>query len=338
MKKIVLIFGGKSNEHDISIKSCECIYKNLDKKKYEITLIYIDKKGTWFYSNNIKLEELIKINNIVVYLRNFDLVFPVLHGKYGEDGTIQGFFEMFNINYVGCNVLSSSLCMDKIYAKILFEKAGIPTARYEQIKYINDKYIYVDKNFYETQVDEDNLLLILENNIGFPMYIKPSRSGSSIGITKVCTKEDIKNAILLASKSDNKIIFEEEIVGREIEIGILKNNDEVRISSIGEVINDNSFYDYKSKYKNKKVNTRIVTDLSDYSINKIKKLALRALNSVDGYNFARIDFFITDEKIYINEINTIPGFTKTSMFPKLFANSGIRYSEILDIIINAEKN
>lgn len=329
---IGLIFGGMSNERDISVKSFEAVYKNIDKNKYKVKLIFIDEKGNFYIVEDIKLSGKKLISNVFEYLQSFEVVFPILHGKYGEDGIIQGMLEMLNIKYVGCNLLSSSICMDKITSKYIFEKAGFNQALYEWIKYKDGKIIYVDKNLDEQEIDFDNLELILCSNLAYPIYVKPSRSGSSIGISKVNNKNELKNAILLASQTDEKIVFEEEILGRELECALLEDNEKI-ISSVGEVLVNNEFYDFEKKYSSEFINTTINPDITENNINKIEKLARKAFNAVGACGLSRVDFFLKNEKIYINEINTMPGFTSSSMYPKLLENANINFSKIIDILI-----
>lgn len=330
--KVGLIFGGMSNEKDISIKSCECIYKEIDKNKYDVTLIYMDSFGNFHEVENTYLENKKIIENVFEFLKSFDVIFPVLHGKYGEDGTVQGMLEILKIKYVGCNVLSSSICMDKVFTKYVFEKAGFNQAKYEWIKYKDEKVIYVDKNLEEQIIDFDNLELIISNNLKYPVYVKPSNSGSSIGISKVNDKNELLEGIKLASSTDEKIIFEEEIIGRELEVAILES-DELIVSEVGEILTDNNFYDFDKKYNNFVENTCITKNLSDITINKLQKSALKAFNAVSANGLSRVDFFLKDDKIYINEINTMPGFTAISMYPKLFENKNLSITELIDILI-----
>ena len=344
MKKVVVIFGGISTEHDVSVISAKSVIKNIDKEKYIVSGIYIDKDGCWYkvdfnkeYEFNIP-ESIIKLENITTYLKDFDVAFPVLHGLYGEDGKIQGMFEMLNIPYVGCNVLSSAIAMDKVYQKKLFKQTGIKQTKYVYLRYDNNKYIYVDDMFNETEMDiykiTDNIIHLLK----FPMFVKPSNSGSSVGISKVKNKEELIKAIYSASKYDRKILIEEEIDGRELECGVLEDKD-VITSSIGEVISAGKFYDYDSKYNNKESKCIIPADISKKVEIEIKNIAKKAFRIIDGKDISRIDFFLDKENnIYLNEINTMPGFTNISMYPKLFENTGLSYSKLLGILIeNAVK-
>lgn len=338
--KLGVIFGGMSTEHNVSIVSGTSIINNLNKNKYEITAIYIDENGIWYiadvekvYKIGEKLSTLNKIQNPIEILKELDVVFPVLHGLYGEDGTIQGFLELLKIPYVGCKVLASSVGMDKVYSKIIFEKANINQAKYEYIRKCKDNYIYIDKDFEEKICSLDEVSKILEKKINYPMFIKPSNSGSSVGINKAKNIEELKTYIEYAAKYDNKILIEENIVGKEVECAVL-GNENVRATCVGEIKPAEEFYSFDAKYKNADSKLTIPADLDNEISEKIRKLAVKAFKAIDGKGLARVDFFVSEEDIYINEINTMPGFTEISMYPKLWENTGIKYSELLDSLIN----
>lgn len=240
--KLAVIFGGTSTEHDVSVVSGTSVIKNLDKDKYDIIPIYIDTDGTWYkYTKNTndidilsigdKPAELEKIDNVLEILKKQEVIFPVLHGLYGEDGTTQGLFEIANVPYVGCKVLASSIAMDKVYTKVIIEKAGIKQAKSEYIRRFKDNYIYIDKNFNEKICSLEEVCDIIEKSLKYPMFIKPSNSGSSVGINKANTKEELKNAIVYASKFDKKILVEQGIVGHEVECAVL-GNEEVIASTV----------------------------------------------------------------------------------------------------------
>lgn len=343
--KLAVIFGGMSTEHEVSIVSGISIIKNLNKEKYEIFPIYIDKNGKWYkYIKEIenignikvgdKIDEIIEIENPMKYLKNMHCIFPVLHGLYGEDGSIQGLFELLKIPYVGCKILASSISMDKVYTKIIFEKAGIEQANYVYIREYKGKYIYIDKNFNETIYSLEEIANKIQEKQKYPMFVKPSNSGSSVGINKVKNIEELKSAIKYASKYDKKILIEEGIIGREVECAVL-GNEEVKASCIGEVISAEEFYSFDSKYKNNESATVIPANISQEISEKIKKLAIKAFKAVNGSGLSRVDFFIEKDtnRIIINEINTLPGFTTISMYPKLFEAIGIDYLQLLDEII-----
>lgn len=329
MKKVGIIYGGASSEHEVSEMSAASVIENLNKEKYEVVKIYIDKNGEWYETELNKKE---KIDNVIEKIKSLDVVFPVLHGKYGEDGTIQGMLDMLKLPYVGCKVLASSIGMDKVYAKIIFEKAGIPQAPYIYIKKIQSEYKIISKNFEEKEFNIDKIVAELK----FPMFVKPSNSGSSVGVKKADNIEELQKAIEHASQYDSKILVEQGINGKEVECAILEIKDnEIVASTVGEVISAEDFYSFDAKYNIPESKTIIPAHIEDIQIQHIRQLAIKAFKAIDGRGLSRVDFFIERDtnKIYINEINTMPGFTKISMYPKLFEAVGISYSELLDKLI-----
>lgn len=336
--KLGVIFGGMSTENEVSCVSGASIIKNLNKEKYDVYPIYIDKTGKWFETQNLRDRKVIK--NIIEYLKSLDVIFPVLHGLYGEDGTIQGIFELLKKPYVGCGVLASSVGMDKVYSKIIFNKAGINQTKCVYIRSNNDKYIYVDDEFNEKKLELEKISDLVIEKLKFPMFVKPSNSGSSVGISKVHNNEELENAIMEAAKYDKKILIEQGINGREVECAVLGNEDVIS-SCVGEIKAADEFYSYDAKYNNKESKTLIPAEISEEKSKEIQKLAIKAFKAIDGKGLSRVDFFIENEtqKVYINEINTLPGFTSISMYPKLFEQVGIKYSELLDKLIElAQKN
>lgn len=331
MIKLGIVYGGVSTEHDISVMSAKSIIENLDKEKYEIHEIYINKYGKWYEVIDNEKEE---IYNLIWALKKLDVVFPILHGLGGEDGTIQGMLEMLQVPYVGCKVLASSVGMDKVYTKIIFEKAGIPEAPYVYIKKKENGYIIVNENFEEEEFKVESIT----KKLNYPMFVKPSNSGSSVGVKKATNNEELKMAIENAGQYDNKILIEQGINAREVECAILDGT-EVRASTVGEIISAEEFYSFDAKYNIPESKTIIPADISKEQIEQIQKLAIRAFKAIDGSGLARVDFFIEKDtnKIYINEINTMPGFTKISMYPKLFEAVGIKYTELLDKLIENTK-
>ncbi len=326
--KLGVVYGGISTEHEVSIKSAKSVIENLNKDKYEIFEIYIEKNGNWFNSKKEPLE------NISQFLKNLDVVFPVLHGIGGEDGSIQGFLEMLGVPYVGAGILSSANGMDKVYSKIIFEKAKIPQAKYVYIKNSGDNYTYVSDDFEEKTGTIKEISEIVTQKIKFPMFVKPSNSGSSVGIRKVHDLAELQEAIKYAAEFDKKILVEENIEGREIECAVLGNN-EPKASCIGEIKAADVFYSYDAKYNNTESKTEIPKDIPKQLQEKVRALAIKAYKALDCKGLSRVDFFINTEtgKIYINEINTMPGFTKISMYPKLWEYSGLPYSDLLDELI-----
>lgn len=342
--KIAIIFGGKSTEHEVSTSSGLFVSKNINSEKYQKTNIYIDKNGNWYEykTNNYNIEfgkelkDLEPITNVLEYLKNFDCIFPVLHGKYGEDGTIQGLFELLNIPYVGCNVLSSSLAMDKAYTKIVLNQAKIKQAPYKYIIKENENYTNIDENLNQTKISLEDITKSVKQDLGFPVFIKPSNYGSSIGISKARNEEELKKSIEEAGKYDKKILIEKAIVGKELECAILEK-DEIITSPVGEILSANEFYDYNSKYKNNKSKTICHASITKEQEKQIQKIAKKAFQALDCKGISRIDFFL-DEKgeIYLNEINTLPGFTKISMYPQLFESMGITNEELVNTLIEKE--
>ena len=338
--KLGVIFGGMSTEHDVSVLSGYSILKNLNKEKYEIFPIYIDKDGEWYSIKEMSQEPVIvddnleKINDTFSYLKKCDVVFPILHGKYGEDGTMQGLLELLKIPYVGPGVLSSSIAMDKVYSKIIFEKANIKQAKYVYIRKDSDKYIYIDDKFNEIKDTIQNICKKIEEKITYPMFVKPSNSGSSVGINKAKKTEELEKYIEYASKFDTKILIEETIIGKEIECSVLGNED-VKASVLGKITPAEDFYTYDAKYNNVESKLTIPANISAELTERVRKTAIKAFKAIDGKGFSRVDFFVNTEnnEIYINEINTLPGFTNISMYPKLWEYSGLKYSDLLDELV-----
>ena len=343
--KLAVIFGGMSTEHDVSIVSGASVLNNLDKEKYEIYPIYIDTNGNWYkYVGAIEelsklhvgdgINNIEKIENPIEYLRKCDIAFPVLHGLYGEDGTIQGLFELLKIKYVGCKVLASSLAMDKAYAKIIFKKAGLKQAEYVYIHKINnDTYEFIEDNFDTSSMNIDMIVEKVVDNLKLPVFVKPSNSGSSVGIKKATTKEELKEAIKYAGEFDEKIVIEEQILGQEVECAVLGNRD-VIASRVGEIKSAESYYTFDAKYNNAESRTLILADIPSEIEEEIRKQAIKAFKAIDGKGLSRVDFFVRNNgEIYINEINTMPGFTQISMYPKLFEAAGISYKELLNKLI-----
>ena len=239
MIKVAVIYGGMSTEHDVSMVSAQNVIENLNAGKYDIYKIEIAKNGEWL--NNGK-----KIKNVVEILQKMDVVFPVLHGLYGEDGTIQGMLEMLKVPYVGCKVLASSVCMDKVYTKYILKNAKINQAKFV---YIKNENTYVDDDLEEMDLQNDEIIDVVNKKLGFPVFVKPSNSGSSVGVTKANNGEELVRAIQTASQYDKKILIEKAIVGKEVECAVL-GNDEVKASTVGEIISAEDFYTYDAKYNN----------------------------------------------------------------------------------------
>lgn len=343
--KLGVIFGGQSTEHDVSIVSGSSVIKNLNKEKYEIYPIYISKDGVWYhYTKDIdKVEifnigeepkEIEKIPNEMEVLKKQDVIFPVLHGLYGEDGTIQGLLELLKIPYAGCKVLASSICMDKVYAKMVFEKANIKQAKYIVLNSSNKDYIYIDEELNYVNMQTDAICKMVEEKLGYPVFVKPSNSGSSVGVNKAENKKELIKAIESASKYDKEILIEEGIDGKEVECAVL-GTDNPEASCVGQILSADEFYDYDSKYKNAESKTLIPADIDKQTEEEIRKTAVKAFKAVRGTSLARVDFFVDRKtnEVYLNEINTMPGFTTISMYPKLWEHCNVKYAKLLDRLI-----
>lgn len=303
MKKILLIYGGTSSEHDVSCISAKSIINNIDKTKYILECVEITKNNKWLHNNE-------EITNIITFLKKFDVIFPITHGTSGEDGKLQGMLDLFNIRYVGSKWGSSYICMDKARTKEILNYYKIPQVPFE----IYEK----GKNI----------------TIPFPVIVKPANGGSSIGIQVANNKKELKKAIKIAYKYDKKIIVEKFINAQELECAVMEDK-KLIISEVGEIISANNFYDYQAKYENKESKTLIPANIDINIRNKIKEYAEEIFKILDLKGLARIDFFYDKQfkKIYLNEINTLPGFTEISMFPKLIMNEGITYKEIITKLI-----
>ncbi|HLR52178.1 MAG TPA: D-alanine--D-alanine ligase [Candidatus Avamphibacillus sp.] len=344
--KVGVIFGGKSAEHEVSLQSAKNIVEAMDREKYEPILIGIDKNGKWhlndqssylLHAENPKLIQLNKSNDHVALvpgemekqlihaeggetLEQLDVIFPIVHGTLGEDGSLQGMLRITNLPYVGPDVLSSSICMDKDIAKRLMKAEDINVADGKAYKYSERDLINYDE---------------LVAQIGEPMFIKPANQGSSVGVSKVSTKEEFEAAVDSAFEYDDKIIIEETLVGREIEFSVLGNEEPI-VSLPGEILPNTEFYSYESKYIDEDgAELAVPADLPEETTEKMQEVALKAFKTLQCEGLARVDFFLTDEgDIYVNEVNTLPGFTKISMYPKLWEESGIGYSELISKLID----
>lgn len=322
MKKVLVLFGGNSTEHYVSCKSAKGIVENIDMKLFSYEMAGISLDNEWYkFNDDLSLLEngnwlkgkVFRIDNIVEYLRSFDVVFPITHGNNGEDGKLQGFLDLFDIRYVGSKTTSSVVGFDKSLSKLFFNYLDIP-----QVPYM--------------VIDDDYSVKDIINKLGFPLIVKPSCGGSSIGISKANNKKELLKAIKNSFNYDNKIVIEKFINCRELECAVLGNKDLI-ISDLGEIRSCNSFYDYDAKYVQKS-ETIISNDLPVKISDMIKEYAYKIFKYMNIKDYARIDFFYDNEKIFINEINTIPGFTTISMFPKLIENDGISYKDLISTLIN----
>lgn len=327
--KLGLIYGGVSTEHEVSISSYESIVNNIDKDKYEITSFYISKDGTWFTDGK-------RTKDVFNSLKEMDCVFPILHGKNGEDGNIAGMLEIIGVSYVGCKTLSSAICMDKVITKKLLEKANISVAKYMFIKKINDNFYWVQDNYDYVLLDKEILDLSVSTILNYPVVVKPSRSGSSVGVSVANDYLELENAINEASIYDDKILIEEFIDGKELEVAVLGNNDLI-VSNIGNIIPDEIVYSYNSKYKGNS-KTVVLNTIEENLESKIKNIVLTTYKVLDCSGLARVDMFLIGNEILVNEVNTMPGFTSISMYPKLMESINISYTDLIDRLISLSMN
>ncbi len=341
--RVAVVFGGRSGEHEVSIVSAKNIIEAMDPKKYDIIPIGITKEGKWLSGDNAissfqegnysglkevvlnaksGAHELLHLNEKTYEKIHVDIFFPVLHGPFGEDGTIQGLFEMANVPYTGCGVLASSVGMDKLMTKAVWEEAGLPII----------PYIGINKRAWEENPQE--VMRRIENELDYPVFVKPANMGSSVGITKVKSNKQLKQAIEEACSFDHRILVEKGLEIRELECAVL-GNDNPKTAHVGEVLVGGEFYDYNDKYIDGKSRTQVPADISRHLEQQVQNMALRAYKVLDCCGLARVDVFY-DKKtkdLRLNEINTMPGFTEISMYPKMWSKSGIEYEKLIDRII-----
>lgn len=353
--KVGVIFGGRSGEHEVSLVSANSIMKALNPEKYEIIPIGITRQGSWLAG--VKPDQMLEYSKtsdktclrvaaantgmatlncdpsnkgLMLHDRKtsndsikLDVLFPIIHGTYGEDGTLQGMLELADLPYVGCGVMASALGMDKTMAKRLFQAAGLNITPYKE--YLRSEW----------RENPDKIINEIESELKYPCFIKPVNSGSSVGISKAKNRSDLHKALELAARYDRKILVEAYINAREIEVSVL-GNDRPIASIPGEIVPCNEFYDYSAKYIDDRSELKIPADLPESVTEQIRSDALKAYRALDCAGMARVDFFIEKEtnRIIINEINTIPGFTSISMYPKLWEATGISYPELVDRLVD----
>ena len=344
--RVAILFGGRSAEHEVSLQSARNIIEAIDKDRYEPVLIGIDRQGAWYLNDhsiplvnadNPQLTLLNKSSQPVSLIpgdksgvlinpeqpcsiQAIDILFPVLHGPYGEDGSVQGLAKLANVPCVGSDILGSAVGMDKDISKRLLRDAGIPVARHISLR-ASDL--------------SDHLTAQVEQAFGFPVYVKPANMGSSVGVVKVTDAADLIDAVNNALQYDTKILIEEEIAGRELECAVLGNNDPIA-SEVGEIVTDDGFYSYQKKYIDENAALLIIpAELDDATRERIRAMSIAVFRTLEVRGMARVDMFLSkDGSLYVNEINTIPGFTSISMYPKLWQVSGIPYQELIDRLIN----
>lgn len=341
--KLCLLFGGKSAEHEVSLQTAKAVIKALDLSKFEIDPVFISPEGEWrkgakltspvedvaqlqfgedqtiSATEGLQSTELAETNDSS---KGYDIIFPLLHGTNGEDGTVQGLLEVLNLPYVGNGVLASSAGMDKVIMKNLFKEAGLPQVNY--ISFIRSTW----------ESDRDAAYKKIEDDISYPCFIKPANLGSSVGISKCTNRDELEAGFIEAFQYDRKIIVEQGVKAREIEVGVL-GNDHPEMSVPGEIVAKKDFYDYKAKYVDGDSVMIIPAELPEGVAEQLQQMAKVAFQAVDCSGLVRADFFLTeDNEIYIYEINTMPGFTPYSMFPLLWENTGVPYSELIEKLVD----
>jgi D-alanine-D-alanine ligase len=350
--RVGLIFGGRSGEHEVSLASARAVQANLDPEKYEIVPVGITKTGSWLLGTDpLQLQQAASsiedqqesAQTTAVTLTgdptvrrliplqagpdlgsqgNLDVIFPVLHGTYGEDGSLQGLLDMANLPYIGCGVLGAALGMDKEKMKMVFQAIGLPIV----------DYLVFRRNVWER--DPEQALDAIEQRLGYPTFVKPANLGSSVGINKAHNRQELTHALNVAAEYDRKIVIERGINCREFECAVL-GNDEPLASLVGEIVASNEFYDYNAKYIDGKSQAIIPADLPQATAEAMRRQAVQAFLALDLNGLSRVDFFLEKEtgQVYINEVNTMPGFTEISMYPKLWQASGLSYTQLLDRLI-----
>ncbi len=332
--RLAVVFGGQSSESGVSCLTAQSVMAHIDRERYDVTPIGITTDGRWVIESadwsELAPGELPQVRAdgepfAWERLREFDVVFPLLHGPWGEDGTVQGLFEIAGVRYVGAGVLASAVAMDKPFTKALLASVGLPQV----------PYVTVTPRQW---TNERERILHRIQALHLPLFVKPARAGSSSGVTKVEAMEDLESAILAAQAFDPKVLVEAAIVDkREVECGVLQQSDGTALASVvGEIRTDSShqFYDFESKYLDGTSTNIVPADLPATVAERIREYSVKAFEAVGGEGFARVDFFLVGDDLVVNEINTIPGFTAFSMFPLLWEASGVPYAELIDRLIS----
>lgn len=347
--RLGIIYGGKSSEHEVSLRTAMSIMKAVDADKYEIMPVYVQLDGSWVKGATLsgqlpeavdslrlsdggsqqpedsaegQLVAAVRPASVFSIGQEIDVIFPVVHGPNGEDGTIQGLLELANIPYVGAGVMASAVGMDKWMMKNVFAQAGLP-----QVNYVG-----VLRSEWEQKQEET--IRQIEEKLGYPCFVKPANMGSSVGVSKAKDRDQLIEAMNLAARFDRRLVVEEAVKARELEIGVL-GNEELLTSAVGEVIAAKEFYDYEAKYKGAGTELQIPAEVPAHVAERMAEMAKTAFRALDGSGLSRVDFFWDEanDRLYINEVNTMPGFTPFSMYPLLFQESGISYSELIDRLV-----
>lgn len=334
-QRVAVILGGRSGEHEVSIVSARSVIAALDPGRWEAVPIGISRAGNWLSPRETRTlldggarafqdagAPVLHASEALAALDSCDVVFPLVHGTFGEDGTLQGFLEIAGKPYAGAGVAASAIGMDKALMKALFREAGIPVARYSVIR------------SWEYTLAQNDSMSLIEHAIGYPCFVKPANGGSSVGITRARSREDLPAAFAAAFAYDDKAVVEQAVIGREVECSVLGNEDP-RVSIVGEIVPDREFYDYESKYSSTSTTElRIPAPITESAAREVRELALRMYRVMGCEGYARVDFFLTSgDRVVANEVNTIPGFTSISMYPKLWEASGLPYPDLLSRIL-----
>ena len=330
-QRLILLYGGRSAEREVSVLSAESVMRAVNYDRFSVKTYFITKDGDFIQTQefeatpaadeklmtNVTVDMSRKIKPSDIY-EDGAVVFPVMHGPMGEDGSIQGFLEVLKMPYVGCNILSSGLAMDKITTKRVLESAGIA-----QVPYV----ALVDGEDLEQKIQE------IEEKLTYPVFTKPSNMGSSVGISKSDNQEELRSSLELAFKYDSRVLVEQGVTAREIEVGLLGNAD-VKSSLPGEVVKDVAFYDYQAKYIDNKITMAIPAQLPEGVVNTMRQNAETAFRAIGGLGLSRCDFFYTEDgQVFLNELNTMPGFTEWSMYPLLWENMGLAYPDLIEKLV-----
>ncbi|PID32877.1 D-alanine--D-alanine ligase A [Candidatus Saccharibacteria bacterium] len=330
---ILLLFGGESSEHDVSLKSACNVYAALDGQKYDVLLGYIDKSGKWWLVESLQNDmedhggsQLLAALGLGSFLTlpgnkvvHPDVIFPVLHGANGEDGTVQGLAELLHVPIVGCDTTSSAVCMDKVMTKQIAKSIGVATA----------DWLLINKGESLPSYQQ------VQDQLGSILFVKPARSGSSVGVSRVTNQAEFVSAVDQAFLHGRRVVIEQEIVGREIETAVLGNPPDHKVSGVGEIIAGNDFYDYEDKYAiDSQSQTIDQADLDEDLSEKIRQTSIQIYSALGCSGLARIDYILKDDRPYLIEVNTLPGFTNISMYPKLWRVEGLRYSDLVDELID----
>lgn len=342
-KTAVVLFGGQSSEHVVSCMSVVNVINHINREKYDLLLIGITESGHWIKAESVKkiedgswrdgkvsaiLSPDATSKSVLIFYEDktesvkVDVVFPVLHGLFGEDGTVQGLLELARIPYVGCGVLASAVSMDKLYTKIVVNDLGIRQAAYVPVMRHDLEHM-------------EEVLKRVEEAFAYPVFVKPSNAGSSKGVSRAGSREELKSALLEAAKHDRKLLVEEMIVGREIECAVFGGGSvPVEASGVGEIQAASQFYDFDAKYYNPQSKTVINPKLPGQAAQRVREAAKAIFQAVDGYGLARVDFFVKEDgTVVFNEINTMPGFTAISMYPMLWEAAGVGKDQLIDRLL-----